>query len=241
MSTNLHISKNATELATAAAQWMVNIIEEILRTKPICTIVLSGGSTPKLLHEFLCNTPAFKNAIPWQKIHFFWGDERYVPFDDERNNAKMAFDTLLNKVPVQPANIHCMPTDVPIEEAVLQYRNILAAYFPNAQESTFDIVLLGMGDDAHTLSLFPNTAIVTDATDDVASLWLASQNMYRITLMPPIVNRAANIAFLVTGTNKQMAYKQVTSSQRNVQLYPAQLIQPTMGKLNWFVDEAVIG
>jgi 6-phosphogluconolactonase len=232
----LHIFKDAEALSEAVAKWMADIIAETLKRHPRFTIALSGGSTPERLHKILAASP-YKESIDWSKLHIFWGDERAVPFQDSRNNAKMAFDTLLNFVPVPASQIHVMRTDISLEQSAIEYGKILHQYFGETGPS-FDLVLLGMGDDGHTLSLFPGTAVVHEEKAWVTSFFLKAQDMYRITLTRPIVNRAARIAFLTTGAKKAHALREVLKGEYNPDLYPSQTIMPQAGELHWFVDEA---
>ncbi|CAN5311595.1 6-phosphogluconolactonase [soil metagenome] len=237
----MHISPNTNELSKEVADWMVEYINKTLQKQDRFTLVLSGGSTPKKLHEMLASD-AYKNKIDWSKIHFFWGDDRFVPFNDERNNAKMAFDTLLNHVPVVKEHIHVMQTEnILPEDSAKAYEKILLEYFPevqNSQLTTFDLVILGMGEDGHTLSLFPGkTAVIHETEKLCTSLWLEAQDMYRVTLTHPIVNQSAAVAFLVTGSNKVKALHQVLKGIYNPDLYPSQIIKPK-GELHWFLDEA---
>lgn len=197
---------------------------------------MSGGSTPQQLHTILAGSP-YKEKIDWTNLHVFWGDERVLPFEDDRNNAKMAYDTLLNHVPVPAHQIHVMRTDIEPETAALNYDRILQQYFDHTSTS-FDLVLLGMGDDGHTLSLFPRTEIVHEQQAWVKAFYLSSQNMYRITLTASVVNKAAAVAFLTAGNNKSKALKQVLQGDFNPDIYPSQLIRPENGELHWFVDEA---
>lgn len=232
----LHIYKNADELSNAVAKWIADSIEATLKQQDRFTIALSGGSTPKALHRILAASP-YKEQIDWSKLHVFWGDERAVPFSDDRNNAKMAYDTLLNFVPIPPYHIHVMRTDIGPEESAAEYEKILHFYFDNTATS-FDLVLLGMGDDGHTLSLFPGTAAVHEEKAWAIAYYLKAQDMYRITLTKTIVNRAGKIAFLTTGDKKAHALKEVLKGAWNPDLYPSQEIKPVKGELHWFVDEA---
>jgi 6-phosphogluconolactonase len=231
----LHIYKNTDELSKALADWIVSYISETLKNKDAFTMVLSGGSTPKKLHEVLASTP-YREQIDWEKLHFFWGDERVVPFEDDRNNAKMAYETLLSLVPVNPRHIHPMNTEIEPQLAADEYEKLLDQYFNNKTES-FDLVLLGMGDDGHTLSLFPGSEIMTESKAPVKFFYLKAQSMYRITLSAPIVNKAKAIVFLATGNNKAHTLKQVIKGEFNPQLYPSQLIKPVHGSLHWYIDE----
>ncbi|BAV09859.1 6-phosphogluconolactonase [Filimonas lacunae] len=236
----LHISENLDKLSTGVADWLVQYIKQVLQKQDRFTIALSGGSTPKKLHELLV-TDKYRNEIEWSKLHFFWGDERYVPLTDERSNAKMAYDTLLNHVPVNEAQIHIMRPDVAPEESAAEYEKLLHNYF-DGKPTTFDLVLLGMGDDGHTLSLFPGkTEVIHEQKLWAISLWLESQNMYRITLTAPVVNKAACVVFLAAGANKTTVLKEVITGAYNPDLYPSQVIKPESGQLIWFVDQAAAG
>jgi 6-phosphogluconolactonase len=188
-----------------------------------------------------------------------------VPFEDKRNNAKMAYNTLLDFVPIPAGQIHVMRTDIPPEQSATAYEKILHRYFPPtaplaavsstlasgdiapfpaanagtaAGITSFDLVLLGMGDDGHTLSLFPGTKVIHEEQAWVKAFFLEAQDMYRITLTKTIVNRAARVAFLTTGTAKAHALKEVLKGAYNPDLYPSQEIKPQGGELHWFVDTA---
>ena len=232
----IHIAKDANQLSGDLADWISNYINEVLEQRDRFTFVLSGGSTPKHLYSILSGSP-YSDSIPWEKIHFFWGDERAVPYADDRNNAKMCYDELLSKVPVLEQNIHVMRTDISPEESVSAYEAVLDEYF-NSSETSFDLVLLGMGDDGHTLSLFPGTEVIHEKDHTVAAFFLPAQGMYRITLTAPIVNESACVVFMAVGNAKAETLKSVLEGKRNVDQFPSQIINPEKGQLHWFVDEA---
>jgi 6-phosphogluconolactonase len=249
----LNIAKNIEELNWQVAEWIVSCINDVLKKQNRFTIVLAGGSTPKKLYQLLA-ADEFKIKIDWARLHVFWGDERYVPFNDKRNNAKMAFDTLLDHVPAPKSQIHIMRTDIDAEVSASEYEKILENYFPDAashrsqatsQEpthdsrlTTFDLVLLGLGDNAHTLSLFPGEEVIHEKSHWVRSVFVKEVNMQRITLTAPVVNLATNIAFIVSGQDKADAVSHVLSNDYSPDLYPAQAIKPVNGELYWFLDEA---
>jgi 6-phosphogluconolactonase len=230
------IKKNSDQLSKDFAVWLTTFIQKKLTYQDRFTIVLSGGSTPKKLYQLL-SSDAFKNRIAWEKLHFFWGDERYVPFTDEKNNAKMAYDNLLDHVPVVKENIHVMRIDIEPEASAIEYEKLLHHYFPDPNK-TFDLVLLGMGDNAHTLSLFPGYEVVKEKNKFVTSFYLKEQKMVRITLTAPAVNAAGMIIFLVSGADKAASLYHVIAGEHDPILYPAQIIQPYNGELYWWLDEA---
>jgi len=236
---NLEVFKDNDHLSQALAEWITSLIEETLTRKNSFSFVLSGGNTPKKLNQLLALSP-YKERIDWKKIHLFWGDERAVPFEDERNNARMAFDTLLNKVDVPQSQIHIMDTSLPPEEAAKQYEESLYEFFGTdiLPLQTFDLVILGMGDDGHTLSLFPGTPAIHEEKLWVTSFFLKSQNMHRITLTKNIVNHSNHILFMISGSEKADALYQVLEGEKNPDLYPSQVIIPTQGELHFFVDVA---
>ena len=232
----LHIYKNKEEMSEALASWMCEVIADTLKEQEYFSLVLSGGSTPQLLYKTLVSDK-FKDKINWSRIHVFWGDERAVPYSDERNNAKMAHELLLNKVDIPAGHVHIMRTDIEPNFSTDAYRKMLHDFFDNTS-TTFDLVLLGMGDDGHTLSLFPGSPIIEEHKHWVNSVYNHEQEMYRITLMPKIVNRSAKIVFMVDGEKKAKMLQQVLQGDYKPTEFPAQIIKPENGELHWFVDEA---
>jgi 6-phosphogluconolactonase len=236
---NIEIYKDADELCVQLAEWITSLIEETLTRKDRFSLVLSGGNTPKKLHLLLAASP-YRERISWKQVDVFWGDERAVPFDDERNNARMAFDTLLDKVEIPKDQVHIMDTSLPPAEAALKYEELLFEYFVTdvLPLKTFDLVLLGMGDDGHTLSLFPGEPVIHEENSWATSFYLKAQQMHRITLTKNIVNHSGHIVFMISGNEKAHALYEVLRGERNPDLYPAQVIIPTQGELHFFIDKA---
>jgi len=232
----LHVFENKEMLSDKLASWICNLVEETLKNQEFFTLVLSGGETPRLLYTTLASEK-YKHKINWKRLHIFFGDERVVPFTDDRNNAKMAFDILLNHVDIPAGQIHIMRTDIQPNFAVDEYRKLLHRFFDSSAYS-FDLVLLGMGDDGHTLSLFPGSPIIKEHTHWVNAVYNEKQQMYRITLMPLIVNKSSQIVFMVTGDKKAAVLKEVLEGERDYEKLPAQSIVPVEGKLHWFLDKA---
>lgn len=232
----LHIYKSPDEVSKALAEWITQTIETTLQKQDRFTWVVTGGNSPKQLYELLAASP-YRERINWSKLHIFWGDERAVPFTDSRNNAKMTFEHLLNKVPIVREQVHIMDTSLLPEESAKAYEALLHQYFKD-EGHTFDLVLNGMGDDGHTLSLFPNTPVIHEKQAWVTSFYLEAQQMHRITLTAPVVNRAGKVAFLTFGANKSNALFEVLKGAPAIDQYPSQIIQPASGELHWFIDEA---
>ncbi|MBE9125661.1 MULTISPECIES: 6-phosphogluconolactonase [unclassified Coleofasciculus] len=196
-----------------------------------CTIALAGGGTPKPLYEAIAT-----HDLPWEKIHIFWGDERYVPPDDPDSNQRMARRAWLDKVAIPPANIHPMPTDgsSPEADAVKHEAQLREFFGTDAGEfPQFDVILLGIGDDAHTASLFPQTEAlsVRDRLVTVGN----KDGQPRITLTVPLINQAGCVLFLVAGASKRSALAQIFASEADPLVYPARFIQP-QGELWWLLD-----
>ncbi len=232
----LHIFDNKEIMSDKLAEWICDLVADTLKHQQFFSMVLSGGETPKILYKQLASEK-YKTKIDWQRIHIFWGDERVVPFNDDRNNAKMAFDYLLNHVNIPSSQVHIMRTDIEPNFAVAEYKKLLHSFFDSTAYS-FDFVLLGMGDDGHTLSLFPHSLIIDDNSNWVKAVYHEQQELYRITLMPLLVNKARKIAFMVDGEKKAPVLEKVLEGEYIPSHYPAQLISPKNGELHWFLDKA---
>src|SRR3954447_25679116 len=196
------------------------------------SVALSGGSTPKALYLQLAEEP-YRSQVPWKQIHFFWGDERHVPPDDEQSNFRMANQALLAKVPVPAENVHRIRSEVAdANVAAEQYEHELRNFFELNQGElpVFDLVLLGVGDDGHTASLFPGTRALEETQRLCVANWVEKLATWRITLTLPVLNNAGEVWFLVSGSGKEQVLREVLSGFGN---YPAQLVQPTHGRLCW--------
>ena len=238
---DIRIFADAKILSRRAAEVILQQITAGLQTKKHFTLALCGGTTPKLLYALLAADDSFNSRVPWHRVHFFWGDERIVPPDHPESNYRTAANTLLCKVPVPPANIHRMKTEEPDPfKAAQDYEQELRIFFrlETGQLPRFDCVLLGMGSDGHTASLFPGTAALRHADRLVVANWVEQFETYRITLTAPVLNNADWIIFLVSGAQKAEALQQVLEGNKQPERYPAQLIRPTHGKLLWLVDQA---
>ena len=208
-------------------------IQAAIRDRGRCTIALSGGSTPKPLYEAIA-----AQHLPWDKIHLFWGDERYVPADHPDSNQLMARRAWLDRVNIPDANILPVPTEEPNPaDAARKYEEHLTIFFqtPTGEFPVLDLILLGMGDDGHTASLFPHTEAlkVTDRLITVGN----KDGTPRITFTAPLINKARCVMFVVAGDNKRPALSQVFAPIADDFTYPSRLIQPE-GELWWLLDQA---
>jgi 6-phosphogluconolactonase len=203
--------------------------------------VLSGGSTPKALYTLLVNDPTLRSQVPWDKIHLFFGDERHVPPDHPDSNFCMATEAMISKSPLKREQVRRIKGEYPdADQAALEYENALREYFKlkDGEYPRFDLLLAGMGNEGHTLSLFPGTkALHADGRIAVRN-WVGKLYAERITLTAPAASNAARVIFMVTGADKAPALKAVLEGPFEPEQLPAQLLQPKNGKLLWLVDTA---
>jgi 6-phosphogluconolactonase len=235
----LKIVNNLAEVCRTAAGEIKNIADRPATGVNPFTIALSGGSTPRDLHELLAGDPAIRDRLPWHHLHFFWGDERHVPPDHPQSNYRMAHESLFSLAPVPSENIHRVPAEKPDAAlAAEKYEQELQTFFglDVGQLPRFDCILLGMGSDGHTASLFPNTEALRESNRLVVANWVDKFKSYRVTLTVPVLNRADLVVFLVSGHDKAEALKEVLQGDRQPDRFPAQLIRPDPGKLLWIVD-----
>lgn len=226
---DLRVFPDGAELARAAAEELVRRASEAVHARGRFSVALSGGSTPRRLFALL------DDRIDWRAVHLFWGDERHVPPDHPESNYRMARETLIERVPIPAENVHRIRGEEPdAARAAALYEDELRAFFHGAPR--FDLVLLGLGADAHTASLFPGTAAVHERERWVAALWIEKLGTFRITLTPAVLNRAAAVIFLVQGEEKAEAVRAVLEGESDPDRWPAQVIRPENGEVLWLLD-----
>lgn len=239
-SAQIRILTTPQELFAAAGEEIIRLASESVASRARFTIALSGGSTPKNLYNLLATNA--KNSLPWDRVFFFWGDERHVPPTDPESNYRMVQEAMLSKVSVPTANVFPVPAENPDAAAVAAaYEKTLQTFFqPRANEFPhFDLILLGMGPDGHTASLFPGTAALQEKSRLFVANWVEKLKMHRLTLTLPVLNAARVVAFLVSGTDKATVLKTVLEdASASGEQYPSKLIRPTEGELIWFLDRA---
>jgi 6-phosphogluconolactonase len=238
---DLRVFPDGAELARAVAEEFSRRASETIRARERFSVALSGGSTPRRLFTLLAD-PAepFRDRIDWRAVHFFWGDERHVPPDHPESNYRRARETLLDPLSVPAQNIHRIRGEEPgAQHAAALYEEELRAFFSGA--ARFDLVLLGLGADAHTASLFPGTAAVRERERWVVAQWVEKLGAFRITLTPTVFNHAAALIFLVQGEEKAAALRAVLDGESDPDRWPAQVVRPQDGELLWLVDRAAAG
>lgn len=231
----MHVFENTNTLLTSLADFIVTHAADAIRTRGRFSFVLSGGSSPKKLFELL-SSDEHKNKIDWTKVFFFFGDERNVPATHADSNYLMARKAMFEPLNIPAEQIFRMNTDLAPADAAADYESKLNTFF-KGDKVAFDLVLLGLGDDAHTASLFPNTPVLHEKQKMVVSCFIEKVNMDRITLTAPCINQAHAVAFLVFGASKAEAIKHILHDERNIEKYPAQLIHPVEGQLHWYIDK----
>lgn len=227
------------EMQQGAADEIADLTHGLAQSDRKISIALSGGSTPRGIFTQLAEKS--NPPLPWEQIHFFWGDERHVPPEHPESNYRMAEEALFSRVAVPAGNIHRIQAELDDPHLAAQlYEQELQSYFQMEadQYPIFDLVLLGMGPDGHTASLFPGTQALTETERMVAANWVGKLDAWRITLTAPVINRAARVIILAAGDGKSRALHAALQGPHEPQQLPIQLIQPVNGNLTWMVDRA---
>ena len=236
----VQVFDDAEAVARGAAERFVELGQAAIDARGCFSVGLAGGSTPKRAYELLASE-AYREQLNWSKVHIFFGDERCVPPDHSESNYRMANEALISRVSIPPPNVHRING---LGDAVANaslYEDELRTFFNAASWPRFDLVLLGMGDDGHTASLFPGAKALVEPRAWVVANWVEKFGTFRITLTAPAINHAANIAFLVTGATKAERLLEVLRGALDPEKLPSQLIQPLDGSLFWLVDKAAAG
>ena len=236
----LRVVREPAALFLSAAESIVRIAQQAVAANGRFTWALTGGSTPRPLYSLLASDPALRAALPLGQTHFFWGDERHVPPDHPESNFRMAYETILSQLAPGADQVHRIAAENPdASQAAAECERELRRFFALRADEfpRFDLVLLGLGSDGHTASLFPGTRALDERRRIVVSNRVDKLDAERITLTAPAINNAAHVVFLVSGADKAKALKAVLEGPRDVRQLPAQLIAPHDGTLTWLVDE----
>jgi 6-phosphogluconolactonase len=235
----IEIAESADALSHAVAEQFARVTTAAVRARGHCSVALAGGSTPKNVYRLLSGEP-FRSRVVWDQIQFFWGDERHVPVDHQDSNYRMAAETMLSKVPVRARNIHRIHGEIrDADLAAREYEDVLRASFKERDSAPrFDLILLGLGRDGHTASLFPGTPALAERQRWCVANWVDTLSAYRLTLTLPVLNAARVVLFTVSGSEKAPIVREVLRGTRDV---PARLVQPFDGDLRWMLDRAAAG
>lgn len=221
-------------LARAAAVHFVECAQEAISNHGFFSVVLSGGSTPRATYEILA-TVEYVQRIEWEKVHVFWGDERCVAPNHEDSNYRMAFDVMLGHLPIPVKQIYRMMGEAEPKKAAKDYENWLQSFFAG-KSPRFDLILLGLGNDGHTASLFSGTKAISEAKRWVLANYVRTLSTWRLTMTPRLINQAANVTFLVSGEDKADILLRVLAGRYTPEEIPAQIIRPDHGQMRWLVD-----
>lgn len=233
----VRIFDGVSELMRATADEIALAARQAVDERGRFTWALAGGSTPRTVYQLLASD-FYRERMPWSAIHFFWGDERHVPPDHPDSNFRMAREAMLDRVPVPAENVHRILAEEPdAQRAAAAYESTLRSFFslPPGEWPRFDLILLGLGKDGHTASLFPGGDAVRERERLVVAPWVEAQKTFRVTLTAPVLNHARRAMFLVSGEEKAEALHAVLEGAREPERYPAQIVE---GNRLWMVDRA---
>ena len=234
----VEVWRDLSELSARGAELFASLAQESVNAIGRFTVALSGGSTPKALYQLLA-LDEMRARVPWQQTHVYWSDERAVPPHNEQSNYRMAHDALLAHVPVPAEQVHRMRGEDEPESAAREYEAILRQNF-GAGDPRFCLILLGLGEDGHTASLFPHSPALLDDEHLVAAPYVEKFAAHRLTFTPRLINNAANIIFLVSGKSKSKALRTILEENADPRAWPASMVHPTNGNLIWLVDEEAL-
>jgi 6-phosphogluconolactonase len=225
-------------LAREAAERFAQAVEGAVAARNQAFVALSGGSTPKQMGSILAREP-YRSRIPWEQVHVFWGDERWAPLGSPESNAGEAKRGFLDLVPIPPENVHPWDTgmDRPEQAAAFYEESLRNVFAKPIGVPQFDLVLLGMGDDGHTASLFPHTRALAEEDRLAVANYVPKLDAERLTLTVPVLNAAREVLFLVAGPGKAKTLAAVLEGPEDPEKWPARLIRPERGALTWLVDE----
>lgn len=234
-SNGITVWKDAEALSIAAAQYFVAAYHRCTAKKGKFIVALSGGSTPKRLYQLLA-TPAFSRNIAWENVFLFWSDERLVPHTDADSNYRMVKENLLDHISIPEKNVFAIPVHGKAKDCAKEYEASINHFFKN-KKVVYDWLLLGLGNDGHTASLFPGTAILKEKKRLIKEVWVEEKQIWRISFTFPLINNAAQIIFLIAGKEKAGVVASVINRTKIKPALPSQLVEPEKGTIYWMLDE----
>src|ERR1700722_10229951 len=242
MKLETRIFPNIDALSRAALEELLSDLREAIAQRGRGAIALSGGHTPEKMYALWAATEEYRNETDWNRVHLFWGDERYVPLDDPLSNYRMTREALLSHVPIPAANVHAAPTNLPTPEQVAEAYDQELRKFLGSNAPAFHVTLLGLGPEGHTASLFPDPPALAEKSRWVLPVQVAAVPPNRLTFTLPVLNASRSTYFLVAGENKRPILAALRAEpDSRPSAYPAGRIRPTNGRVLWFLDQAATG
>ena len=239
MNKNIHVYSNKEKLVAETTERVIDSIEKAIQKNGLCNVALAGGNTPGGVYSMLATNP-YQGRVDWGRLHFFWGDERMVPPEHQDSNFRMVQKTLLDHIKIPDVNVHRIRGEIAPEQAAEEYASLLNDHF-KADLPEFDIILLGLGEDGHTASLFPETDAVEECEKHVVAVFVSKLSTWRVTLTLPVLNAAREILFLVSGKSKSEIVQRIMSIKQPAKELPATMVNPQNGELHWMLDsEAMV-
>jgi 6-phosphogluconolactonase len=235
MKGRLEVFEAMPDLARGAAERITVLLTDAITSRGVSSLALSGGSTPRSVYELL-GSDEFRSRIDWNRVHLFWSDERCVPQFMPESNYRMVNESLLTKVSIRESNVHRIAGERKPKDAALEYEQEIKRLFElkNGQLPEFDVILLGVGEDGHTASLFPGSAVIRERKRLVVAVYVKTLSVNRITMTFPAINNSVNVIVLVSGKAKASIFQKVLEEENH--LYPAKRINPVSGNLSWLAD-----
>lgn len=234
MNKNIHAYPNKEKLVAATTESIANCMEQAIQKNGLCNMALSGGKTPGGIFSLLASNP-YRDRLDWSRLHLFWGDERMVPPEHQDSNFRLVQETLLDHIKIPDENVHRMRGEIAPEEAAAEYIELLHDHF-KGDLPCFDLMLLGLGEDGHTASLFPETDAVEECEKHAVAVFVPKLDAWRVTLTLPVLNAARKILFLVSGKSKSEMVQRIISNKQPTKEIPATMVNPQSGELHWMLD-----
>jgi len=239
MNKNIHAYPNKEKLVAATTERIADCMEQSIQKNGLCNMALSGGKTPGGIFSLLASNP-YRDRLDWSRLHIFWGDERMVPPEHQDSNFRLVRETLLDHIKMPDENVHRMRGEIAPEEAAAEYAELLHDHFKDSPPC-FDLMLLGLGEDGHTASLFPETDAVEECEKHAVAVFVPKLDAWRVTLTLPVLNAARKILFLVSGKSKSKMVQRIMSNKQPAKEIPATMVNPQNGEIHWMMDsEAMV-
>jgi 6-phosphogluconolactonase len=234
MEKRIHVYPNKEKLVAATAERVINLIGQAIQENGLCNIALAGGNTPREVYSMLAAN-SYRDRVDWNGLHLFWGDERMVPPEHQDSNFRMVQQTLLEHIKIPDGNAHRIRGEITPEKAAAEYAELLHDHF-REDSPHFDLILLGIGEDGHTASLFPDTDAIEECERHTVAVFVPRLNTWRVTLTLPVLNAAREVIFLVSGSSKSNIIQRIMSVKQPTKDLPATMVNPENGTLRWILD-----